>query len=197
MRDSPSAFSKTRGQFPTMDSELAAAMEPLNPNQESQDSLMHDSGYIHAYPHHTMGGYRTTGHQNMMPVSASDYYVSENAHPFSTFQPSRHHRIHQVPHQHRKQPNNRLHSSISAEYIPYIDKRHPPPDLARLLHQLRAPNQPPQAVVTPVHKHHRPTANNSTHHIAYEEPGKNRLVVSYLHLFLILAHDLVKIETFI
>ena len=171
MRDSPSAFCKTKGQFPTMDSELAAAMEPLNPNQESQDSLMHDSGYVHAYPHHTMAGYRITGHHNI-PVSASDYYVSEHAHPFSTFQPTRHHRINNPPNQPYRKPTHKLNSSISAEYIPYIDKRHPPPDLAHLLHQLRAPNQPPQAVVTPVHKHRRPTANSSTHHLAYEEPGR-------------------------
>lgn len=170
MRDSPSTFSKTRGQFPTMDSELAAAMEPLNPNQESQDSLMHDSGYIHPYPNHTMSGYRTTGHHNMMPVSTSDFYVSENAHPFSTFQPSRHYRtVTPNSHQSTKKPHSK--HSISAEYIPYIDKKHPPPDLAAMLHQLRAPNQPPQAVVTPVHKHSRPTANSSSHHIAYEEPG--------------------------
>lgn len=171
-RDSPSAFCRGKDKFPTMDSELAAAMEPLNPNQNSADSLAHDA-HPHQYTHHNVAsstGYRK-GRSNMMPMSttAADYYISEKAHPFSTFQPSRHnHRTGQQHHpfHSRSKPSH----SISAEYIPYIDKTLPPPDLAHVLHQLRAPTQPPQAVVAPVHSHRRPMTDSSNDK-AYEEPG--------------------------
>jgi len=151
------------------DAELAQALEPLNP--QSQDSLTTDSyGVPVSYSHHTMGPY-SRGH---VPASKSAYYMSD-AHPFSTFQPSRQHRL--TPrlgtpqlgtHQARKQPPH----SMSAEYIPRIDRSYPP-DITQLLHQLKAPSQrpppsshpplPPQAIITPVHTH-RPN---------YEEPGNS------------------------
>ena len=142
-----------------MDSELAAAMEPLNPNQDSIDSLVSESR-PYQYSHHTVG---PSGYSR---VSPPQHYISDKAHPFSTFQPSRQQRVQQPANDRRAKPSH----SISAEFIPYLDRRMPPPDLAHVLHQLRAPTQPPQAVVNPVNSHRRPMAN-SQHHLAYEEPG--------------------------
>ncbi|XP_067934763.1 leucine-rich repeats and immunoglobulin-like domains protein 2 isoform X2 [Watersipora subatra] len=159
-RESPSAFYKVAGRFPTMDSELAAAMEPLNPSQQSADSLSSEV-HPHPYSHHTVGA---SGYARRI---SPEYYAGEKAHPFSTFQPSKQtHRLQQTD---SGRPI-KASQSISAEYIPYIDKRMPPPDLAHVLHQLRAPTQPPQAVVNPV-RAHKPAAATSLKHLAYEEPG--------------------------
>lgn len=153
--------------MPTLDSELTSVLEPLNPNQESQDSLQTYQQY--PYQHYTMG---SAHHPRRMPVSASDYSIIQPAHPFSTFQPSKN-RVKHEPLVYNTQigyrPSNN--HSISAEQIPYIhNKRQPPPDLARVLHQLRAPTQPPQAVVTPVHQRRLHSAS-SAYGMQYEEPG--------------------------
>lgn len=163
-QDSQSYRSGSR--YQTVDSELANAMEPLNPGQESQESVSTDS-YGHAYTHHTMTGnvgYRLT---DRLAPSASHYHMSHSIHPFRTFQPTRH--LAQPGVSGAASSRQKPTSSISMDYIPHTERSRVPQDYTNT-HNSAMPTQPPHAVITPVHRTHHPST--LLHNVPYEEPGK-------------------------